>query len=99
MRPCSAVPLPPTGQSWGERSWGPAATEAPSRGVVRHSCCLLPSFCRQQSLGSPEGWTAQGRAAPSGEGAGPPGQAPRSWVSPCVEWARPRGFSRLLGQS
>ena len=91
MCPCSAVPLPQPGQSWGERSWGPAPNEAPIRGVVHHSCCLLPSLCRQQSLGSPEGWKAQGRAAPSGEGAGPPGQAPQSWVSLCGGWARPRG--------
>lgn len=71
------------GAELGERLRGPAPAEVPARGAVCHFCHLLPSLCRQQRLGSPEGRTAPGGGAPSGEGAGPPGQAPRSWVSTC----------------
>lgn len=70
------------GAELGVRLQGPAPAEVPARGMVCHSCHLWPSLCRQQRAGSPEGRTALGGGAPHGVGAGPPDQAPQSWVSP-----------------
>lgn len=60
---------------------GSIAGSRPTRGVVCHFCCLLPSLCRQQRRGSPERRTSLGGGAPRGEGSRSPGHVPPSWVS------------------
>lgn len=58
-----------------------AREHGPPQGIECHLCPLLPSLCRQQKLGSPEGRTTLCGGDPRGEGPGCLGLVPLNWVS------------------
>lgn len=58
-----------------------AGERGPPQRIECHLCPLLPSLCRRQKLGSPEGRTTLGGEDPKGEGPGCLGLVPLSWVS------------------